>query len=46
MFKASVQILGVHGPDPVVTVDLHGPSLAVKVLHEVVVPVNYEQVLG
>lgn len=43
---ASAQILGVQGPDPVVTVDLQVPSSAVNLLHYSSVPVNDEQFLG
>jgi hypothetical protein len=35
-----VQILGVQAAEPVETVDLQGPSLAVNLLHYSVVPVN------
>ena len=46
LFKVSVQILGVHAPDPVNTELLQGPSLALNFPQESVVPVNAEHALG
>lgn len=46
VFRASLQIRGVQGPDPVFTEDLQGPSEAVNLPQASLLPVNCEQVLG
>lgn len=46
VLKASLQVLGVQGPDPVFAEDLQGLSEAVNLAQTSWLPVNREQALG